>query len=139
MIDPQDITFVKNAIHRPDEPRHFMRIKQLNKLVTAAISDFNLAESDRALKLQEAGFDLYDPVYYFPREEVNMKLLKKSDHSTHCPLKGDTEYFDIQLDHMTLEKAAFSYVNTLDEGEELKDLIAFDQEKVQIVEHVEDE
>jgi uncharacterized protein (DUF427 family) len=116
-----------------------MRIKQLNKLVTAAIGDFNLAESDRALKLQEAGFDLYDPVYYFPREEVNMKLLKKSDHSTHCPLKGDTEYFDIQLDHITLEKAAFSYVTTHDGGEELKDLIAFDQEKVQIVEHVENE
>ena len=139
MVDPQDITFVKNAIHRPDEPRHFMRVKQLNKLVTASSDGFQLAESIRPLKVQEAGFDLYDPVYYFPREEVNMELLTQSDHTTHCPLKGDTEYYDIQLDHQTLSNAAFSYVKTLDSSEELKDLIAFDQEQVQIVEHLEDE
>lgn len=136
MIDPKDVTFVKNAIHRTEEPRHFMRLKMPEKLVTASINGYNLAESIRAIKLQEAGFDLYDPVYYFPREDVNKKLLTKSDHSTHCPLKGDTEYYHIQLDDQTLQNAAFSYVKTLDVGEELKDLIAFDQEKVQVIEHV---
>ncbi len=137
MSTPADITFVKNAIHREDEPRHFMRIKKPGKLVAASFNGQTIVESFNTLKMQEAGFDLYDPVYYFPRSEVNTELLEKSDLSTHCPLKGNTEYFHVKWNGQTLENAAFCYAYpNMKETEVLKDYIAFDQNQIQVIEYL---
>lgn len=138
MADQEAVTFVKNAIHRPDEPRHFMRLKQPGKLVTVTKNGVEVARSTKAIKLQEAGFDLYDPVYYFPKEDVNTALLDTTDLTTHCPLKGDTAYYNVKVNGETLDNAAFSYVSTFDYGEALKDLIAFDPNKLQVIEHIEE-
>lgn len=49
-----------------------------------------LAESTRAIALEETGLPTR---YYLPREDVRMDLLRPTDHSTHCPFKGDASYF----------------------------------------------
>ena len=137
MTTPADVTFVKNAVHRPEEPRHFMRLKQPGKLVTATVNGTTIAESYNAIKMQEAGFDLYDPVYYFPKSDVRTEMLEKAEHSTHCPLKGDTEYYNVKVGGKTLDKGAFCYCYpNMKDTEFLKDYIAFDQEKVQIIEYL---
>ena len=61
------------------------------------------------------------PVWYFPIEDVRMELLRQTDHSTHCPYKGDTRYFAIG----DVETAAWNYPEPLEGMEALKDLIAF--------------
>lgn len=132
------VTLVKNAIHNPDDARHFMRIKQPGVKVTASINGKEVASSNNALKVQEAGFDLYDPVYYFPKSDVLTDALKGTDKTTHCPLKGDTEYFSIHTEGTQLENAAWHYNQPYDRTEKLRDHIAFDQTKVQVIEHVED-
>lgn len=136
MSEHKNITLVKNAIHQEKDPRHFMRLKQIDKTVTATWMGQEIARSTNAIRLQEAGMDLYDPVYYFPREDVKMDFLFASDHTTHCPLKGDTEYFNLISGSESLKNAAWSYVDVLDGAEELKDRVAFDQGKVQLIEHV---
>lgn len=71
--------------------------------------DFNgtaLAESRAALVLREPG---YPPRYYFPRGDVKMKMLQRSDITTHCPHKGDAEYFNIKSDGGAANDAAWSY------------------------------
>ena len=90
----ESITLVKNGIHNPADARHFMRIARPAYTITATIKGTEIARSSQALKVKEVGFDVYDPVIYFPREDVQMVRLKKNEKSTHCPLKGDTEYFD---------------------------------------------
>lgn len=136
MNSQKAITFVKNAIHRPDEPRHFMRLKRPDNLVTATLNGQTLASSRNTIKMQEAGFDLYDPVYYFPKGDIDSSILEVANTSTHCPLKGDTEYYHVKISGQSYDNAAFCYAWPLEEVNELKDYIAFDQNRIQVIEHV---
>lgn len=133
----EPVTFVKNAIHRPDEPRHFMRIKPVNGLVVAQVNNQVIVRSEKTLKLQEAGFDLYDPVYYFPKSAFSEGTLVSANHSTHCPLKGDTDYYHLTINGQTYNYAAFCYnYPNMEETQVLQDYIAFDQRQVQVFEYL---
>lgn len=65
-----------------------------------------LGESTNALELTEGS---YPPVIYFPREDVGMAFLDTSDSSSHCPHKGDANYFSIVTKSEVLADAAWSY------------------------------
>lgn len=135
MQDLEEVTAVKDAIHNPDDPRHFARIKKPGNDVVATYGDTNIARSRGALKLQEVSRDVLDPVYYFPRENVRMELLEKIDKTTHSTLIGDTEYFDLNIDGEKVNAAAWSYVEPYDRAEILRGYIAFDSSKVQVTEY----
>ena len=130
MTTPEDITLVRNAIHNPDEPRHFMRIVPAGESRSASIDGTTIAESSDAVIVKEVGLDLYDHVTYFPRADVDMGALVRIDKTTHCPLKGDTEYFDLVVDGERITEAAWSYVETIDVAAGLRGLVAFDSTKV---------
>ncbi|MEM7274737.1 MAG: DUF427 domain-containing protein [Actinomycetota bacterium] len=132
MTTPADVTLVQGAIHNPAEPRHFMRVVPAGIERTASVGDAVIARSEAAVVVKEVGRDLYDHVTYFPRAGVDMDALVRIDKTTHCPLKGDTEYFDLVVDGQRISEAAWSYVDTLDIAEELRDRIAFDAAKVVI-------
>ena len=131
MTGPVDVTLVKNAIHNPNEPRHFMRIVPAGGRRIASVGGHVVAESEAAVVVKEVGRDIYDPVVYFPRSDVDMATLTTIDKSTHCPLKGDTEYFDLVVGDNRIAEAAWSYVKMV-AGDELKELIAFDSSKVTV-------
>ena len=131
----EPITLVKHAIHNASEPRHFMRITQVSGTVVASHAGVELAHSGRALKLKEVGYDIYDPVYYFPRSDVDMSVLKRNDRTTHCPLKGHTEYFDLHTSSgRRIENMAWSYVDVIPEARAIEDLIAFDTRAISVLE-----
>lgn len=132
MSTAEDVTLVKNAIHNPNEPRHFMRITPAAGRQVATLDGTVLADSDRAVVVKEVGRDIYDHVVYFPREDVNMAALDQVDRSTHCPLKGDTAYFDGLVDDRRHGAVAWSYVETIDVAAELQDLVAFDAAQVTV-------
>ena len=67
-----------------------------------------IGESTRALELREGS---YDPVIYFPREDVAMAFLDPSDRTTTCPHKGEASYFTIVTKSTTLPDAVWSYEN----------------------------
>ena len=81
-----------------------------------------LGESTNALELSEG--DLA-PIIYFPREDIAMAFLDETDHSTHCPHKGDASYFSIVTKSQTIENAAWSYENPTEDAARIKDHIAF--------------
>jgi len=132
MAGPGDHTLVENAVHNPGEPRHFMRVVPARKTHRAAVADTVLVESQAAVICKEVGRDIYDPVVYFPRDDITMSALVRIDKSTHCPLKGDTEYFDIVVDGATVTEAAWSYVDMVEGAEALQHLVAFDTSKIHV-------
>ena len=52
-----------------------------------------LGESKNALELREGS---YDPVIYFPRADIAMAVLDRTDKTSQCPHKGQANYFSIQ-------------------------------------------
>ncbi len=81
-----------------------------------------LVESRNALSLSEEG---YPDVIYFPRADIAMAFLDRTDQSTHCPHKGDANYFSIVTKSKTLENAAWSYEDPSEGVQRIKDHIAF--------------
>lgn len=124
------ITLVKGAIHRPDEPRHFMEIRHPGSRFTAIVNGKTLADSTHVLKLCEVGHHIYDPVIYFPVADVDMGLMRQTDKTTHCPLKGDTVYFDYVDGPAVVKDVGWAYVETFDFARALRGHIAFDRELV---------
>lgn len=83
-------------------------IRPAGRVVVVRTGDSVLAESRNALVLAEDG---YAPVYYFPREDVAMELLDRSDKVTHCPHKGDATHYHIGGYSHRIGDGAWSYEN----------------------------
>ncbi len=92
-----------------------------------------IGESSNALELSEG--DLA-PVIYFPRSDIGMAFLDTSDHSTHCPYKGDASYFSIVTKSQTIQNAGWSYEAPIEGVERIKDHIAFYTNELVAVERV---
>jgi len=70
-------------------------------------------------------FELVEGNVYFPPAAVNRALLKATDHSTHCPWKGDASYFTIVVDGAENENAAWYYPAPFEKAAHIKDHVAF--------------
>jgi uncharacterized protein (DUF427 family) len=130
------VTLSTQAIHNPDEPRHFMRIKPISGYVRVLLAGRVLAASNRALRLLEVGKDLSDPTIYFPPDDLRVAL-SPTDRRTFCPLKGHATYFPVLAPggEVSEPEIAWSYTETLDFASELKNRIAFYASRVVIEEH----
>ena len=65
-----------------------------------------IADTTHALTLKEAS---YPAVQYVPRNDANLALLARTDRVTHCPYKGDANYFSIVADGKTIENSVWTY------------------------------
>jgi uncharacterized protein (DUF427 family) len=83
-----------------------IRIRKAEGIWTIRAGGAVLAETKNALELTEGDAP---PVIYFPRDDIAMAFLDHTDHSSHCPHKGDASYYSIVTKSRTLENAAWSY------------------------------
>lgn len=90
-----------------------------------------LGESADALELNENG---YDPVIYFPREDIAMAFLEASQKKTICPHKGEANYFSIQTKSILIENAAWSYETPKNGVKEIAGHLAFFPDKAAVEE-----
>lgn len=134
-IDAAEITLVRGAIHRPDEPRHFMRLKPVAGRVRVLREGALLAETAGALRCLEAGRDLYDPVLYLPMGDVRARLAQ-AERRTHCPLKGDATYFDLhdEAGAVACPEIAWAYADPFPFARDLAGRVAFDAARVTLEE-----
>ena len=65
---------------------HQITITPTRDHIEVTLGGEKLAESDRAVLLNETG---YPTRYYFPREDVRTELLRPTSHQTTCPFKGE--------------------------------------------------
>lgn len=82
-----------------------------------------LGESSNALELSEEG---YPDVIYFPRGDIAMALLDRSDRTTACPKKGTANYFSIMSKSRTYIDAVWTYESPKTEVKRIKDHLAFE-------------
>ncbi len=90
-----------------------------------------LGESSNALELSEGS---YDPVIYFPRSDIAMAFMEKSDKVTHCPHKGDATYYGIAGKSGLIADAAWSYETPKDGMEAIAGYLAFDVSRTAVEE-----
>ena len=87
-------------------PDHPIKIERNTARVRVIFAGQVIADTTRALTLKEAS---YPPVQYIPRDDVKMDLLKPTSHTSHCPYKGDANYFSVKVDGRVTENAVWSY------------------------------
>jgi len=110
---------------------HPISIAPNPKRVVVKVVGRVVADTRRALSLKEAS---YPAVNYIPREDVDMTLLQRTDHSTYCPYKGDCSYFSIPLGGERARNAVWSYEAPYAAVAEIKNRLAFYPDRVTVEE-----
>lgn len=103
-------------------PEHSITVEPYGRRVRAMAGDAVIAESDRALLLRESG---HAPVLYLPRDDVSGEALTRTDHTTHCPFKGDATFWSVRAGGQVLENVVWGYERPYDEMAAIKDHVAF--------------
>ncbi len=86
-------------------------------MATATINGVVIAESDDK--------DIVEGNHYFTISSVIYGVLVESDHSTHCPWKGDASYYHLEVDGQRAENAAWYYPEPYEKATHITDRIAF--------------
>ncbi|QGN31609.1 DUF427 domain-containing protein [Microlunatus sp. Gsoil 973] len=111
-------------------PHHPITVEPSSDRVTATVDGSTIADSTATLTLAEAG---YPVVRYFPRADVEMSLLERTDHATYCPYKGDASYFTIRTGNALLKNAVWTYEQPHEALSEIADYVAFYSDRVEVV------
>lgn len=86
-----------------------------------------IADSTKTLVVLETRLP---DMHYFPRADVCMDFLRRTDHHTYCPYKGNAAYWSIEVGDETVENAAWSYEEPYEEVSEIKGYISFYPDRV---------
>lgn len=108
--------------YRIDSPKHILHLDPSPKRVRGFLGGEVIVDSTRAKLLHETG---HLPVYYFPVEDVRAGFLEVSDHTTHCPFKGDASYRSVVVGDKRAQDAMWMYEEPNDEASFLDDHAAF--------------
>jgi uncharacterized protein (DUF427 family) len=112
-------------------PDHPITITANPRRVRVLADGVVIADTTHALTLKEAS---YPAVQYVPRGDAKMDLLKRTERVTHCPYKGDANYFSIVANGKTLDNAIWTYETPFPAMTEISGHLAFYPDKVKIEE-----
>jgi uncharacterized protein (DUF427 family) len=112
-------------------PDHPITISPNPRRVRVTFGGKMIADTTKALSLKEAN---YPPVQYIPRKDVDMSLLARTTHSTHCPYKGDASYYSIRANGQISENALWSYESPKADLSEIAGYVAFYPNRVDFIE-----
>jgi uncharacterized protein (DUF427 family) len=92
--------------------------------------DIILAARDH-LELSEAS---YPPIAYIPRDQVDMSMLERSEHTSWCPYKGEAAYYHIRMPYGDrIENAIWTYETPFPAVAEIKEALAVYPNKVDAI------
>jgi uncharacterized protein (DUF427 family) len=76
-----------------------------------------IAESDETIVVEDN--------HYFPPDSVTREYLRKSDHHSTCPWKGEAHYYDVVVDGKEAKNAAWYYPQPKEAAKEITGYVAF--------------
>jgi uncharacterized protein (DUF427 family) len=81
--------------------------------VRAVIGGKTVLDTTRGKLLYESGIP---PRFYAPLEDFDAEALARTDHSSHCPYKGDASYWSVSVNGTTRENAVWAYESPLEQA-----------------------
>ena len=112
-------------------PDHPITVTATPKRMQVRYGEHVIADSRAALTLQESA---YPAVIYFPRDDVSMEFFSRTEKTTHCPYKGDANYYTILMDGRFADNAVWTYEHPYPAMEVIRDHLAFYPKQVEIYE-----
>jgi uncharacterized protein (DUF427 family) len=91
-------------------PAHRIFFTDYPRRLRAVIGERVVLDTTRAKLLYETGIL---PVPYVPLEDFDRTLLEPTEHSTHCPFKGDASYWTVRAGDRVEENAVWAYEDPL--------------------------
>ncbi|WP_370326511.1 DUF427 domain-containing protein [Euzebya sp.] len=89
-----------------DGPPHRLLLSPFPRRVRAVFAGQVVLDTVEGRLLHESNML---PVLYVPTADVSADLLVDSDHTTHCPFKGDARYWSIRVGDRTATDAVWGY------------------------------
>src|ERR1700752_5286842 len=108
-------------------PDHPISIQRNSARVVVSVAGQVIADTRNALTLREAD---YSPIQYIPREDVDLSQLKRTDHATYCPYKGDSNYYSVPVGGKKSINAVGMYENPSPAVAQIKEHVAFYPDRV---------
>jgi uncharacterized protein (DUF427 family) len=108
-------------------PEHKVQESPMDRTVTVEVDGQVVAESRNVIRVDE---DHHPARYYFPRADVKMQQLERSESTSQCPFKGTANYFHLKLGNKKFENAVWTYEAPYDEHLDLSGRLAFYDDKV---------
>jgi uncharacterized protein (DUF427 family) len=112
-------------------PDHPITITKNPHRIRVTADGVVIAETTHALTLKEAS---YPAVQYIPRADAKLELLARTDRVTHCPYKGDANYFSVNAPGKVIENSIWTYEKPFPAMIEITGHLAFYPDKVKIEE-----
>jgi uncharacterized protein (DUF427 family) len=108
-------------------PDHPISIEANPSRVVVTVGGTVIADTRGALTLREAS---YPAVQYIPCRDVDMAALKRSEHTTYCPYKGDASYYSIPAGGDRSLNAVWTYETPFEAMAQIKEYVAFYPDRV---------
>ncbi|MYR05855.1 DUF427 domain-containing protein [Gordonia sp. SID5947] len=119
----------QTVLAHPHDPFKRIDCLETSRHVVVRIDDVVVAESRRPTLLLET---YLPPRHYLPRADVRMELLHASETRTTCAYKGHAAYWSATVHGRSVADVAWCYPDPLIDGEPVRDLICFDDDRVDI-------
>jgi len=104
------------------------RVEDCSEQIRVVFNGEKIARSERARRVLETS---HPPVYYLPREDIEMEYLKPISDTSYCEWKGRAHYFDVIVKDQKVRKAAWSYPEATERFKSIEDYIAFYAHKME--------
>jgi len=98
-------------------PPHRIFFHDYPRRLRALVGEHVVLDTMGAKLLHETG---YLPVPYVPLDDFDHELLERTDHTTHCPFKGDASYWRVRAGDSVVDNAIWTYEEPLPEASWLK-------------------
>jgi len=108
-------------------PDHPITIERNPARVVVTVGGRVIADTRSALTLREAS---YSPVQYIPRSDVDLSALRRTDHASYCPYKGDAAYYSIPAGGNRSVNAVWTYEAPYDAVAAIAGHLAFYPDRV---------
>jgi uncharacterized protein (DUF427 family) len=94
-------------------PPHRIYFADFLPRVRAVVAGKTVLDTTRGRLLYETGIM---PRLYAPLEDFDPAVLARTDHTTHCPFKGDASYWSLMVNGTSRENAVWAYESPIGEA-----------------------